>query len=103
MPKGKGFTLIELLVVISVIVLLMAILLPTLSRVRKQARAVGCQANLRQWGLLFSTELTANDSVMDFFPFASEFTEADRDWRGFCFSPQSERRYGPQIRELFLC
>jgi len=74
-----------------------------LSRVRKQARAVGCQANLRQWGLLFSTELTANDGEMVFFPFASEFTEADRDWRGFCFWPQSERRYGPQIHDLLLC
>ena len=50
MSKGKGFTLIELLVVISIIVLLIAILLPSLQRVRKQARAVVCQANLKQWG-----------------------------------------------------
>jgi prepilin-type processing-associated H-X9-DG protein len=42
--------LIELLVVIAIIALLMAVLLPTLSRVRKQARAVTCRANLKQWG-----------------------------------------------------
>jgi prepilin-type N-terminal cleavage/methylation domain-containing protein/prepilin-type processing-associated H-X9-DG protein len=47
----KAFTLIELLVVISILVLLMAILLPTLQRVREQAKAVACQANLRQWGM----------------------------------------------------
>ena len=45
MRKAKGFTLIELLVVISIITLLMALLLPTLQRVKTQAKAVACQSN----------------------------------------------------------
>jgi prepilin-type N-terminal cleavage/methylation domain-containing protein len=61
MIRRKGFTLIELLVVIAIIALLMSILMPALSRVKKQARAVGCQANLRQWNIIFSMYVEENN------------------------------------------
>jgi prepilin-type N-terminal cleavage/methylation domain-containing protein len=54
MRRRNGFTLIELLLVIAIMVLLMAILLPTLQRVKKQAKAVVCQSNLKQWGTVFA-------------------------------------------------
>ena len=54
MNKSKGFTLIELLVVIAIIALLMAILMPALSRVKRQARSVTCLALLKQWGTIWS-------------------------------------------------
>jgi prepilin-type N-terminal cleavage/methylation domain-containing protein/prepilin-type processing-associated H-X9-DG protein len=53
-PMGrriKAFTLIELLIVISIIALLMAILVPVLSKAREQARKVVCQNNLRTMAL----------------------------------------------------
>ncbi len=54
MNRRRGFTLIELLVVIAIIAVLMAVLMPSLSRVRKQARAVACQARLNNWGFFFN-------------------------------------------------
>lgn len=60
MSKRKAFTLIELLVVISIIILLIALLLPALQKARKQARAMMCQANLKQWGTAVALYLEDN-------------------------------------------
>ncbi len=60
-----GFTLIELLVVIAIMVLLMAILMPALQRVKKQAQAVACQSNLKQWGVVFSMYTDDNDGYFE--------------------------------------
>ena len=49
-----GFTVIELLVVIGIIGVLLAILLPTLAKVRDRANSAACLSNLRQIGLALS-------------------------------------------------
>ena len=54
MFRCKAFTLIELLVVTVIVTLLTAMFLPALRKTRRQTQAVLCQANLRQWGIVFS-------------------------------------------------
>ena len=74
-----GFTLIELLVVIAIIALLMSILIPALTRVRRQARAAICQSNLKQWGIFFSMYTGDNDgSFMGSYTVGQSWREALR-------------------------
>jgi prepilin-type N-terminal cleavage/methylation domain-containing protein len=63
--REKGFTLIELLVVIAIIALLMAILMPSLARVRKQAQAVTCMSQIKTWSLVYKLYTDDNNG---FFP-----------------------------------
>jgi prepilin-type N-terminal cleavage/methylation domain-containing protein/prepilin-type processing-associated H-X9-DG protein len=59
MDRKNAFTLIELLVVIAIIAILMAILMPTLSRAREQGKRAACLSNVKQ--LALSWNLYADD------------------------------------------
>jgi prepilin-type N-terminal cleavage/methylation domain-containing protein/prepilin-type processing-associated H-X9-DG protein len=57
----KAFTLIELLVVIAIIAILLAILMPALSRVKEQGKRAACLSNLKQLQLSWSMYADEND------------------------------------------
>lgn len=64
MLRKTGFTLIELLVVISVIVVLIAILLPCLHSAREQGQRTVCTANLRQLHLAWWSYAEEHDGCI---------------------------------------
>lgn len=47
-PLPRAFTIVEMLVVIGIIGILVSLVVPTVSGIRKEAQSVACQANLRQ-------------------------------------------------------
>jgi prepilin-type N-terminal cleavage/methylation domain-containing protein len=64
MLRTKTFTLIELLVVITVIAILAAMLLPSLSRSRHKARGTFCISNLRNLAFGFTFYVEENDNML---------------------------------------
>jgi prepilin-type N-terminal cleavage/methylation domain-containing protein len=62
--QRKGFTLIEILVVVGIIAILISILFPVLSNVRKSAQEVVCESNLRQFGMAIQMYANQNRGAL---------------------------------------
>jgi prepilin-type N-terminal cleavage/methylation domain-containing protein/prepilin-type processing-associated H-X9-DG protein len=59
--EARGFTLIELLVVIALIAILIAVLLPALTRVREQAGRAVCRSHMKELALAWIQYADDND------------------------------------------
>ena len=73
MLRRRGFSLVELLVVLGLIALLIALLLPALSKARRQSRMVACKAQLANIGSAFQMYLNENENRYPPAPYSPAF------------------------------
>jgi len=81
LAKG-AFTLVELLVVIGIIVIVMSLLLPAVSRANKEAVRVQCLSNLRQMAMAAQHYASTNHGLFPASHYAvtSGSTQINYDW-----------------------
>jgi len=102
----KGFTLIELLVVIAIIALLLAILMPSLQKVKVIARTVICQSNLK--GLTTGFEMYSQENSYKRFGARNNGDDTNLYWMGKIAEYVGDENYGKQFElggkvDLLLC
>ena len=93
---ASAFTLIELLVVIGIISILIAVLLPALSKARYEAKNVACKSNLRQIAL--GVLMYANDNK-GYFPDSPNMNTTNNQYTMFPPTMINNPAYGLDWRQ----
>jgi prepilin-type N-terminal cleavage/methylation domain-containing protein/prepilin-type processing-associated H-X9-DG protein len=96
--RNRAFTLIELLVVVGIVSVLIAILLPVLSKARSQATRVACQANLSEINKALQTYLNDNRSWLP----AGIKVPGGHQYSGYTYFARYLEK-GAAIQRTFVC
>ena len=97
--RYRGFTLIELLVVIGIIAILIAILLPTLTKARQSAVTLECQTRMRQ---LFYAYMTTSQEKNNGFYLAYRNGDVGIDSTGFASKESMPKFWTDYVRTYAL-
>lgn len=100
----QGFTLVEMLAVVSIIMILLMLMVPSMLSARDKAYGVLCASNLRSIGV--AAQLYAGEHN-DCFPCADNFASASDSWYQWTVPNSLERGtlfpYLGQTSRAFLC
>src|SRR3954454_2794384 len=92
--RTRAFTLVELLVVIGIIAILIAVLMPALSRARDQANSVKCSANMRT--MMLAALMFAQDHKGCLFGNWADAGNPDEDKKDFLAGATGDWTKAPQ-------
>jgi prepilin-type N-terminal cleavage/methylation domain-containing protein len=92
----RGFSLVELLVVISIIVLLVTILLPSIRRSIRQARSTVCKSNLKEVYVALDIYRTDNQGWLPTVGAVDAFRQVETWWAKLVDTT-------PGVRNILIC
>ena len=80
MKRTSGFTLIELLFVIAIIGVILGLIAPAITTVKRRAQAIQCASRLHHIGIAVQAYMTSNDDTIPFIVMGPEASSHPQQW-----------------------